>query len=259
MKKYFHFNKDILECPICFATIKQTPIYQCRNGHVVRKNCPTCRDGPISQRNRKIEEIVESVTQIEIKTMGCCCGCYFCGCFGIQMGAKVILILSLIFHVLLQINTVSTDVNLSDRLMMQFFNDPSGFFSGHEINPVLVKLIIINLILIALGVFAIIGIFLKKPGFMVGWLIVHMIALVLFRIVSLVTTIVIMTSFFTGASSYDTSALIVGGSLFIGFLVALNWLGYYFWNIVRSALIEIEQEDGLWYALEFQLCNYIFR
>ena len=192
MKKYFHFNKDILECPVCFATIKQTPIYQCRNGHVICKNChprlrtcPTCRDGPISQRNRKIEEIVESVTQIEIKTMGCCCGCYFCGCFGIQMGAKVILILSLIFHVLLQINTVSTDVNLSDRLMMQFFNDPSGFFSGHEINPVLVKLIIINLILIALGVFAIIGIFLKKPGFMVGWLIVHMIALVLFRIVSL--------------------------------------------------------------------------
>ena len=72
MKKYFHFNKDILECPICYATIKQTPIYQCRNGHVVRKNC---RDGPISQRNRKIEEIVESVTQNEIKTMGCCCGC----------------------------------------------------------------------------------------------------------------------------------------------------------------------------------------
>ena len=100
---------------------------------------------------------------------------------------------------------------------------------------------------------------LSQEHFMVGWLIVHMIALVLFRIVSLVTTIVIMTSFFTGASSYDTSALIVGGSLFIGFLVALNWLGYYFWNIVRSALIEIEQEDGLWYALEFQLCNYIFR
>ena len=164
------------------------------------------------------------------------------------MGAKVILILSLIFHVLLQINTVSTDVNLSDRLMMQFFNDPSGFFSGHEINPVLVKLIIINLILIALDVFAIIGIFLKKPGFMVGWLIVHMIALVLFRIVSLVTTIVIMTSFFTGASSYDTSALIVGGSLSIGFLVALNWLGYYFWNIVRSALIELEQETMVCYV-----------
>ena len=88
---------------------------------------------------------------------------------------------------------------------------------------------------------------------MVGWLIVHMIALVLFRIVSLVTTIVIMTSFFTGASSYDTSALIVGGSLSIGFLVALNWLGYYFWDIVRSAQGDLEQEDGR--ARAFELGN----
>ena len=54
IKKYLHFNKDILECPVCYATIKQTPIYQCRNGHVVCENCrprlttcPTCRDEPI--------------------------------------------------------------------------------------------------------------------------------------------------------------------------------------------------------------------
>ena len=70
VKKYF---KDLLECPICFETIDSVPIYQCRNGHVVCKNChpklktcPICRvdiikkskcDGPI--RNRKLEEMVE--------------------------------------------------------------------------------------------------------------------------------------------------------------------------------------------------------
>ena len=289
VKKYFHLKKDLLECPVCYQTIDSVPIYQCRNGHVVCKNChprlrtcPTCRDGPISQRNRKLEEIVESVTQNEIKTIDCCCGCYCCriynkcGCFGIRMGAKVILILSLIFDVLLLINNVSTDVNLSDRLTMQFFNDPSRFVSGHEINPVLVvSIIIINLILIALDVFAIIGISLKKPGFMVGWLIVHMIALVLFRIASFVMTI--MTLFITGGALIevftcysgsfdcrrDTAVFVFIGKFYIiyylgiiGILVALNWLGYYFWNIVRSAIVELEQEDGLWYAFEFQLCNF---
>ena len=63
MKKYF---KDLLECPVCFETIDSVPIYQCRNGHVVCKNChpkletcPICRqlhDGP---RNLKLEEMVE--------------------------------------------------------------------------------------------------------------------------------------------------------------------------------------------------------
>jgi len=113
------------------------------------------------------------------------------------MGAKVILILSLIFDVILLINDVATDVNLTDRLTMQFFEDPRRFVSGHEINPVLVASIIINLIWITLDVFAIIGISLKKPGFLAGWLIVRMIALVLFTIASFVMAF--MTLFFTGA------------------------------------------------------------
>ena len=63
LKKDF---KDLLECPVCFQTLS-TPIYQCRSGHVVCKDChpkletcPICRelyDGPI--RNVKLEEMVE--------------------------------------------------------------------------------------------------------------------------------------------------------------------------------------------------------
>ena len=193
------------------------------------------------------------------------------------MGAKIILILSLIFDVILLINDVTSDVNLTDRLTMQIFEDPRRFVSGHEINPVLVASIIINLIWITLDVFAIIGISLKKPGFLAGWLIVRMIALVLFTIASFVMAF--MTLFFTGAlievftcstytytfsgsldcrrdtavSPYDTGVLVVGGCLFIGILVALNWLGYYFWDIVRSAKVELEQEDGR--ARAFELGN----
>ena len=78
VKKYFLLNEDLLECPVCLETIDSTPIHQCRNGHVVCKDCrpklricPTCLNAPISQRNRKMEEIVESVMQNEIKTMDC--------------------------------------------------------------------------------------------------------------------------------------------------------------------------------------------
>ena len=68
-EEYFHLKKDLLECPVCFETIDSVPIYQCRNGHVVCKNChtkletcPICRelrDGSI--RNLKLEEMVEKL------------------------------------------------------------------------------------------------------------------------------------------------------------------------------------------------------
>ena len=61
--------KDLIsECPVCLETINSVPIYQCRNGHVVCKDChpkmetcPICRvhlshDGPI--RNLKLEDMV---------------------------------------------------------------------------------------------------------------------------------------------------------------------------------------------------------
>ena len=66
VNKYFHLKKDLLECPVCFHTIDSVPIYQCLNGHVICKNChpkletcPICRDGQISLRNLKLEEIVK--------------------------------------------------------------------------------------------------------------------------------------------------------------------------------------------------------
>ena len=61
--------KDLLECPVCFETMDSVPIPQCRNGHVVCKdchpkleNCPICRelcDGPI--QNLILEDMGETL------------------------------------------------------------------------------------------------------------------------------------------------------------------------------------------------------
>ena len=61
----------LLECPVCMETISSAPIFQCRNGHIVCKDChpkletcPICRDAnlydtPMAIRNLKLEEIVK--------------------------------------------------------------------------------------------------------------------------------------------------------------------------------------------------------
>ena len=54
----------------------------------------------------------------------------------------------------------------------------------------------------------------------------------------------------TPESPHDTGVVVVVGCLFIGILVASNWLGYYFWDIVRCAKVELEQEDGRARAFE---------
>ena len=56
-------------------------------------------------------------------------------------------------------------------------------------------------------------------------------------------------------SIYSESTKLFSTLCSIGILVALNWLGYYFWNIARSALVELEQEVGRAHAFEFLLCN----
>ena len=70
VKKCF---KDLLECP----TLNSVPIYQCLNGHVVCKDChqnletcPICRDGPISLRNLKLEEIVKRYIRYRLGAIG---------------------------------------------------------------------------------------------------------------------------------------------------------------------------------------------
>ena len=62
--------RKILECPICWETIRSVPVYQCINGHVVCKECipklesccPICRiNNSTFIRNRKLEEIIDNL------------------------------------------------------------------------------------------------------------------------------------------------------------------------------------------------------
>jgi hypothetical protein len=69
--------RKILECPICWETIRTVPVYQCINGHVVCNECitklesccPICRiNNSTFIRNRKLEEIIEKLPDIQLET-----------------------------------------------------------------------------------------------------------------------------------------------------------------------------------------------
>ena len=61
------FLRDLLECPVCFATIKSVPVYQCLNGHITGckdcisklDKCPICRNANIKIRNLQLEKVAE--------------------------------------------------------------------------------------------------------------------------------------------------------------------------------------------------------
>ena len=59
------FLRDLLECPVCFGTIKS--VFQCQNGHITGckdcisklDKCPICRYPLNKIRNLQIEKAVE--------------------------------------------------------------------------------------------------------------------------------------------------------------------------------------------------------
>ena len=70
-KHFKEYLEELFQCPFCLETIKNAPIYQCFNGHIV---CPDCHlniktcpfyndaqlcDEPMSTRNLKLEEILK--------------------------------------------------------------------------------------------------------------------------------------------------------------------------------------------------------
>ena len=61
------FLRDLLECPVCYGTIKSEPVYQCQNGHIsgckdcISKldKCPICRTTDIKIRNLQLAKVAE--------------------------------------------------------------------------------------------------------------------------------------------------------------------------------------------------------
>ena len=166
-----------------------------------------------------------------------------------MLGAKVILILSLITDILSIQFYVSAD--LSDQ--------PSNVLVFMKLN--LAK----NLICVLFDVVAIFGfVYLKKPGCLVGWLIIHMIELILSTITHILKyglrTVFFIWMLFEYQLTRDhvnpyldefySKTKLMEAFYNIGLLVAVNLLSYYFWNIVRSAKNELLQENGRACALE---------
>ena len=112
------------------------------------------------------------------------------------------------------------------------------------------------------------------------WLIVRMMELVSFTTICVILTF--MSLFFTGVlfeiftctpgydvysphgcirntaqSPYSLGVLVIIVALFIGFLVALNYLFYYCWDVVKSAHTEIKQANGISRAYELNGQNSV--
>ena len=63
--------RNLLECPVCYETIKSLPVYQCANGHALcndciekLNNCPICRNDSSLVRSLKLENIVQRLEGI---------------------------------------------------------------------------------------------------------------------------------------------------------------------------------------------------
>lgn len=63
---------DLLECPVCYEYMTP-PIFQCREGHPICKDCtekvkicPTCRGSFIDARCRILDRLAESLLEVRI-------------------------------------------------------------------------------------------------------------------------------------------------------------------------------------------------
>jgi len=74
--------KRKLECPVCFKTILDPPVYVCVNIHMLCKDChdqlksrkqkcPQCRGNFNGKRNLFVENILESIPKTKCKYEGC--------------------------------------------------------------------------------------------------------------------------------------------------------------------------------------------
>merc|ERR1711971_531850 len=88
------------------------------------------------------------------------------------------------------------------------------------------------------------GISKKKPGFMMVWLVVKMILLVLWTILSVLIIIVLSVAdeLIFGSGRYQNHFVILI-VIYAIILAVLNALGYYLWDIVKSAYKQIKEEN----------------
>jgi len=115
------------------------------------------------------------------------------------------------------------------------------FLSTYAITPAFHWInIILNVMFIILNALMLYGINTRKPGYMMAWLIVEMIYLVLLTIIS----VLVICYAILMESTYDSQEAFIPMIIFwtVG-LAVWNGLGYYIWDIVKSAYKQIKEEN----------------
>merc|ERR1711971_1325100 len=170
----------------------------------------------------------------------CCCCCNVVTC------SKVFAIIGLIGGIL---NVISGFLSLAgifatfDQLL--YFSIPYADRLGHV--GILVVSIVISVVWMIPDACLLYGILKKKPGFMMVWLVIKMILLVLWTILSVLIIIFLSVAdeLIFGSGRYQNLShgdviLIV---IYAIILAVLNALGYYLWDIVKSAYKQIKEEN----------------
>merc|ERR1711971_1066381 len=167
----------------------------------------------------------------------CCCCCNVLTC------SKVFAIIGLIGGIL---NVISGFLSLAgtfatfDQLL--YFSIPYAARLGHV--GTLVVSIVISVVWMIPDACLLYGISKKKPGFMMVWLVVKMILLVLWTILSVLIIIVLSVAdeLIFGSGRYQNHFVILI-VIYAIILAVLNALGYYLWDIVKSAYKQIKEEN----------------
>jgi len=108
--------------------------------------------------------------------------------------------------------------------------------------------IVISVVWMIPDIFLLVGISKKKPGFMMVWLVVKMILLVIFTIYSAAAIIILLSAVgqFSNYGQFGghVRGVTIGVLIYTITIFALaNALGYYLWDIVKSAYKQIKEEN----------------
>jgi len=160
----------------------------------------------------------------------CCCCCNVVTC------SKVFAIIGLIGGILSVIGGFLSLAGVANFYLKNIKHIPYGInmFVSLGYYGFIGLSIFIEVVWMIPDVLLLIGISKKKPGFMMVWLVVKMILLVLFTIYSAVAIIGLIPI----ANRYPGSLIITAI-----ILALVNALGYYLWEIVRSAYKQIKEEN----------------
>jgi len=164
----------------------------------------------------------------------CCCCCNVVTC------SKVFAILGLIGAIL---NVISGFLALAGTAAVfnQLLNRiPYAANLGYSLGyyGLIWVSIVISVVWMIPDACLLVGISKKKPGYMMVWLVIKMILLVLFTIYSAVAIILLLVA--VGQQGGSGIGWLL---LFAAILAPPNALGYYLWDIVKSAYKQIKEEN----------------